>query len=105
MPAQQLAQTRPGARGALLFHACLPASEFGGWPDGVPVQIHGMDADEWFEEDAAAARELVEQVETAELYLYPGSGHLFADDSLRDYDEDAAALLRERVLAFLKAVR
>ena len=104
MPAQQLAQTRPGARGALLFHACLPASEFGGWPDGVPVQIHAMDADEWFEEDAAAARELVERVETAELYLYPGSGHLFADGSLRDYDEDAAALLRERVLAFLKAV-
>src|SRR4051794_28559207 len=41
MPAQKLAQTRPGARGALLLHACLPVSEFGtSWPSDVPVQIH-----------------------------------------------------------------
>ena len=104
MPAQKLAQTRPGARGALLFSACLPASEFGTWPDGVPVQIHAMDADEWFEEDAAAAQELVGGVENAELFLYPGDKHLFADSSLRDFDEQATALLEERVLAFLKAV-
>ena len=41
MPAQKLAQTRSGARGALLFSACLPPSEFGSWPDGVPVQVDG----------------------------------------------------------------
>ena len=100
-----LAQTRPGARGALLLHACVPPSEFGApWPDGVPVQIHAMEADEWFQEDAAAARELVEAVENAELFLYPGDGHLFADSSLGDFDAEAAALLEERVLAFLKAV-
>src|SRR5262245_40970812 len=29
MVAQQLAQTRPGARGALLLYSCLPVSEFG----------------------------------------------------------------------------
>ncbi len=105
LPAQKLAQTRPGARGALLLQACLPTSEFGApWPDGVPVQIHAMDADEWFQEDAAAAQELVDEVENAELYLYPGDGHLFADSSLSDFDEEAAALLEERVLAFLKAV-
>jgi dienelactone hydrolase len=105
LPAQMLAQTRPGARGALLLHACMPPSEFGtAWPDGVPVQIHAMDADEWFQEDAAAARELVDEVENAELYLYPGDGHLFADSSLSDFDEEAAALLKERVLAFVKAV-
>jgi dienelactone hydrolase len=104
MPAQELAQTRPGARGALLFSACFPTSEFGTWPDGVPVQIHAMDGDEWFEEDAAAAKELVDEVEGAELYLYPGNGHLFADSSLGDYDAAAAALLEERVLAFLKGV-
>ena len=104
MPAQQLAQTRPGAKGALFFHACFPPSEFGSWPDGVPVQIHAMDRDEWFEEDAAGARELVDAVEGAELYLYPGDGHLFADSSLRDYDEVAAALMKERVLAFLEGV-
>ena len=74
LPAQMLAQTRPGARGALLLHACFPPSEFGApWPDGVPVQIHAMEADEWFQEDAAAARELVEAVESAELYLYPAT--------------------------------
>jgi hypothetical protein len=29
LPAQKLAQTRPGARGALLFHSCLPVPELG----------------------------------------------------------------------------
>ena len=104
MPAQQLAQTRPGARAALLFHACLPVSEFGtAWPDGVPVQVHAMDADPFFvdEGDLDAARELVDEAKDAELFLYPGDQHLFADSSLPSYDPDAAALLRERVLSFL----
>jgi dienelactone hydrolase len=104
MPAQKLAQTRPGARGALLFSAALPASEFGSWPHGVPLQIHLMESDEWAVEDLPAARELVESVDGAELYLYPGDRHLFADSSLPDYDEAAAALVEERVLAFLRAV-
>jgi dienelactone hydrolase len=103
MPAQMLAQTRPGAKGALLFHGCVPASEFGGpWPQGVPLQIHLMDADEWaLEGDLDAARELDETVESAELFLYPGDRHLFADNSLPDYDEGAARLLEQRVLSFL----
>jgi dienelactone hydrolase len=105
MPAQKLAQTRPGAKGALLFSAAFPASEFGGsWPQGVPLQIHMMESDEWAQEDLPAARELVESVENAELFLYPGDGHLFADNSLPDYDEAAATLLKDRVLAFLRAV-
>jgi len=104
MPAQKLAQTRPGARGALLFHACMPVSEFGSWPEGVPAQIHAMEGDEWFEEDSAAARALVAEVESAELFLYPGTAHLFADGSLGDYDEAATALKKERVLAFLDTV-
>jgi len=105
MPAQELAQTRPGAKGALLFHAAFPASEFGGsWPPGVPLQIHMMEEDEWSVEDLPAARELVETVEDAELFLYPGDRHLFADNSLPDYDESAATLLGQRVLAFLEAV-
>ena len=103
MPAQLLAQTRPGAKGALFFSAALPASEFGGaWPEGVPLQIHMMDRDEWAEEDLPAARDLIEMVDSAELFLYPGDKHLFADSSLPDYDESAAALLTERVLAFLE---
>jgi dienelactone hydrolase len=102
LPAQMLTQTRPGARGALLFHACLPTSEFEApWPDGVPLQIHAMDADPWFAEDMAAAQEVVDEVETAELFLYPGDGHLFADSSLNDFDEEAAGLLKERTLRLL----
>jgi len=105
LPAQSLAQTRPGARGALFFHACVPTSEFGSpWPEGVPVQIHMMDADPWAEEDLPAAEALVEEAADAQLFLYPGSGHLFADPSLGDYDEPAAGLLEERTLAFLRRV-
>lgn len=106
LPAQLLAQTRPGARGALLFEACVPAEEFGGWPEGVPVQIHGMDADRWFvgEGDLAAARALVAAVPNAELFLYPGDRHIFGDFTLPTYDEGAAALLAERVLRFLERV-
>jgi dienelactone hydrolase len=105
LPAQKLAQTRPGAAGALLLHSCVPVSEFGGpWPDGVPVQIHAMDADEFFVEDGDidAARELVSIAADAELFLYPGDGHLFADPGLPGYDEAAARLLTARVLAFLE---
>jgi len=104
VPAQRLAQTRPGARGALLFYSCVPVSAFGSaWPEGVPVQVHGMDADPFFvnEGDIDAARELVNQAENAELFLYPGDKHYFADSSLPSYDPDATALLTRRVLDFL----
>ena len=103
MPAQQLAQTRPGARGALLMYSCLPVSEFGAaWPNGVPVQVHGKESDEFFLEDLEAARALVDSTDRAELFLYPGDEHLFADSSLPAYDAAAAALLTERVLTFLE---
>jgi len=105
LPAQSLAQTRPGARGAILFSACVPPSEFGGqWPEGVPLQIHMMESDPWGDEDRPAAEALVDEVEGAELFLYPGSGHLFADSSLDDYDEQAAGLLKARTLVFLRQV-
>jgi len=108
MPAQQLAQTRADARGALLFHACAPMSEFGErWPGGVPVQVHGMDADPFFAEedgDLDAARELTASSDQADLFLYPGKQHLFADSSLPSYDEPAATLLMQRVLVFLQGL-
>lgn len=109
MIAQELAQTRPGARGALLFYSCAPITgewAFGPWPDGVPVQIHGMDADPFFvgEGDVDAAREIVRTVNDAELFLYPGDQHYFADSSLPTYDADATALLMRRVLEFLARV-
>ena len=105
LPAQMLTQTRPGAKGALLLHACVPPSEFEApWPEGVPLQIHMMEEDEWVKEDLVVAQALVDEIENAELFLYPGDGHLFADSSLSDFDEEAAALLEERTRAFLEAV-
>jgi len=109
--AQRFAQTRRGARGALLYESCIPITgewAFGPWPEGVPVQIHGMERDPFFalEGDVDAARELVETVgsELAELFVYPGDRHLFADSSLPSYDADAAALVVERSLEFLDRI-
>jgi dienelactone hydrolase len=106
VPAQRLAQTRAGARGALFFHSCLPVSEFGSaWPQGVPVQIHAMDGDSFFVDDGDldAARALLEEAEQAELFLYPGNEHLFADSSLPSYDATATDLLAQHVVDFLAA--
>ncbi len=100
LPAQKLAQTRQGAAGALLFHACVPAAEFGRpWPEGVPLQLFVEEG------DLDAARELVASVDNAELFLYPGDQHLFTDKSLPSYDEAVAALLTERVITFLDAIK
>ena len=104
LPAQMLAQTRSGARGALLFHACVPVSEFGpAWPQGVPAQVHAMDADPIFigDGDISAAHDLVKQAKEAALFLYPGDQHLFADNSLPSYNLEASNLLMQRVLDFL----
>jgi len=107
LPAQMLAQTRPGARGALLFYSAVPPSEFGpSWPADLPVQGHGMDADPYFvdEGDIEAAREIVAAADDGELFLYSGDQHYFADSSLPSYDAGATKLLTERVLAFLDRV-
>jgi dienelactone hydrolase len=107
LPAQMLAQTQPGAKGALLFHGAVPPSEFGtGWPPGVPLQIHMMDRDPFaLEGDLDVARELEATVDDSELFLYRGDRHLFADSSLADFDPVAAALLKERVLGFLARIK
>ena len=106
--AQRLAQTRPGTRGALLYEACIPITgewAFGPWPDGVPVQVHGMDKDPFFalEGDIDAARELVETLgpELAELFVYPGDRHLFTDSSMPSHDAGATALVVQRSRDFL----
>ncbi|MFG2009179.1 dienelactone hydrolase family protein [Micromonospora sp. NPDC048868] len=106
--AQRLAQTRPGARGALLYESCLPVTgewAVGPWPAGVPVQIHGMDADPFFalEGDIEAARELVGIVgpDLGELFVYPGDQHLFTDSTLPSYDAEATALVLRRSREFL----
>ena len=107
--AQTLAQTRPGARGAILCYSCLPVSgewAICPWPAAVPVQIHGMDADPIFvgEGDIDAAREIVATASDATLFLYPGNQHYFADSSLASSDAGATKLLTRRVLGFLARV-
>ncbi|HVH65141.1 MAG TPA: dienelactone hydrolase family protein [Candidatus Acidoferrum sp.] len=106
MPAQVLAQTRPGTRGALLIYACIPPSEFGGsWPHGVPLQIHMKEDDPSVQEgDLDAARQLAASTTDAELFLYPGKQHLFLERAFPDFDEDAAALAMKRVLGFLEKI-
>lgn len=104
LPAQRLAQTRPGAKGAVFLEGCAPAAEFGeGWPPGLPVQVHGMDGDPYFagEGDLAAARALVGDAERGELFLHPGDRHLFTDGSLPSHDEEAAARVVREVVRFL----
>jgi dienelactone hydrolase len=109
--AQRLAQTRPGAAGALLYEACLPVTgewAIGPWPDGVPVQVHGMAEDPFFglEGDIDAARELVGIVgpELADLFVYAGDKHLFTDSSLPSYDAAATTLVVQRSRRLLDAV-
>jgi dienelactone hydrolase len=106
LPAQMLAQTRAGTRGALLFHSAVPPSEFGGeWPANVPLQIHMMDRDPFaLEGDLDVARELAASQPRAELFEYAGDKHLFLDRSVADYDEAAAALVSQRVLSWLESV-
>lgn len=106
LPAQQLTQTRPGARGAVLISAAVEPGDFAApWPDGVPVQIHLMADDPLIAEgDLDAATTIVETVPGAELYVYPGSAHLFTEQSSDEYDPDATDLLVERVSHLLERV-
>jgi len=107
MPAQKLAQNRAGAKGAVFFESSVPAEEFGGaWPAGVPLQIHGMDADPEFIDsgDVDAGRELVAAADDGELFLYPGDQHLFTDESIPSYDAAATELATTRVLEFLARI-
>lgn len=106
-PAQQLAQTRKGSLGAILVSACMARSEFSAsWPADVPVQIHGKEHDPEFDNgwDLPAAEAIVAEASDAELFLYSGDEHLFADNSLSSYDADAAQLLTSRILAFLERI-
>ncbi|MFP4511480.1 MAG: dienelactone hydrolase family protein [Acidimicrobiales bacterium] len=101
MPAQMLAQTRPGARAAVLMHAAVPLDEFGGsWPDGVALQIHTMEDDDGG--DVEVAQEIAQTVDGAEVFLYPGDRHLFTDRGSPDHDEEAASRVTERVLGLLQ---
>lgn len=98
--AQYAAQTRPGARAALLFHGALSLATMElDWPDGLALQVHTAEADPWVELDEVQS--LIESVDGSELFLYPGSAHLFADASWVEYEEGSARLLSERSAALL----
>jgi dienelactone hydrolase len=98
LAAQSLAQTRPGARAAVLCYSALPLGQWGEnwpatWPDGVRLQLHILEGDDDFE----IAQGLAATVPAAEFFAYSGTQHYFAE-----HDEQAAALLTQRVLAFLE---
>ncbi len=111
MPAELLAAGRPGALGAVLMHAAIPVEELGEfgverWPEGVPLQVHYAAEDPWVEvEEVAALGDAVGRAGAAfEEHTYPGSGHLFADPDLPEYDRSSSEAMWERVLAFLDRV-
>lgn len=100
--AQLLAQTRPGARGAILLHGCFPTAAFGTpWPAGVPLVVHTTTNDPWVRQDVAEA---VIAEASGELYRYPGDAHLFLDPDLPDYQPESAMTATERILAFLRRI-
>lgn len=106
LPSQLLAQTRTGALGAVLLESFIPVNEFGGWPAGLPVQIHGMEHDPEFagSGDLDAAKTFAAERKEAELFIYPGDRHLFTDNSLPGWDAAAAGLMLKRVLKFVERV-
>jgi dienelactone hydrolase len=66
------------------------------------LQVHVSEGDKWFNREGG--EQLVSEVPDGELFLYPGSGHLFTDSSWEEYDEASATLVIERTLAFLDRV-
>ena len=111
--AEMLAASRPGALGAVLMHGAVPVeglSEFFGverWPEGVPVQVHYAAGDPWVEaeEEVTPLGEAVRGAGGAfEEYVYPGSGHLFADPDVPEYDHASSEAMWERVISFLERI-
>lgn len=100
MAAQTLLQRRAGGRGGLFLHGFADPSYFGDWP-GLPVQVHAMAEDEFWLEDKDAAEAAAKEHDGIEIFTYPGSGHLFTDDSLADFDAATTDRVLERSLAFL----
>lgn len=102
MPAQALAQQRPGALGLLSYCAAVPPHFFGAWPDHMPSQLHTTADDPWTSREELA--ETTAAMPNVELFEYPGSGHLFFEPASPDYDGHGAELVLKRTLDFLLRV-
>jgi dienelactone hydrolase len=111
--AEWLTASRPGALGAVLMHGAVPVealTEYFGverWPEGVPVQVHYAADDPWVEKEEEVdplGREVRGAGAEFEEYVYPGSGHLFADPDLAEYDRASSEKMWERVIAFLDRI-
>ncbi|WP_229052401.1 dienelactone hydrolase family protein [Aeromicrobium sp. Leaf350] len=93
---------RPGARGAFfLYGAVAPSWWESSWPAGVPVQAHQAEVDPWREVEA---EEELAGMPGAEVFVYPVTGHLFAEAGHPEFDAEASKLLTSRVLDFLAAI-
>lgn len=101
--AQSFAQNRRGALGAILMHGVLPPAALGGaWPSAVSVQVHGAELDSWI--DLTQAKNIVAEMAasaSADLFLYPGSGHLFTDSDSVEFNKESTTLAHSRIREFL----
>lgn len=95
---------RPQTSGMLLLHSIaeIPPNA----REGIPVQVHLADPDDFEPADEVAAwRAHAARANIGlEVFLYPGVGHLYTDPSLPDYDTKAAEATWSRVDAFLAAL-
>lgn len=105
VPAQLLAATRAGARGALLVQGAAPLEWIGveAWPD-VPIQLHVAADDPWF--SRADAELVVSEIgkRHVDFHEYAGEGHLFFDEEWRDYDPDGAERLMVAARQWVRAL-
>lgn len=103
---QILALTDPAARGVVLMHAALPPSVIPGaaWGKHLVGQLHYAVDDPWCEAEEVQAFVRMAPDDTLEEFKYDGSAHLFGFEESPEYDSYQAALMHERVLAFLASL-
>nr|WP_289624847.1 dienelactone hydrolase family protein [Sinorhizobium sp. 7-81] len=95
---------RPETAGVLFLHSIAQIPHDA--RRGLPLQVHLADPDV-FEpaEDVAAWRTIAEGAGiAAEVFSYPGAGHIYTDPSLPDHDAEAAERTWARVAKFLAAL-
>lgn len=102
LPAQKLAQQRPGVDAAVLCHSALPLGFFADtWPAEVALQIHAGERDPFVVEDRDAIDQLLGAAATSDMHWYDTEAHLFADVTSPDFDPALAGQTVTRTLEFL----